>query len=76
MFTFGVELGERRFISDADVLFVEQTREWKELDPSRVQAVPEPAFAVAPWDWRARPGSTEATTRGCQFSEGLSMRSI
>ena len=75
MFTFGVELGERRFISDADVLFVEQTREWKELDPSRVQAFPrQPSLSLLKIG--ARPGSTEATTRGCQFSEGLSMRTI
>ena len=34
--------GERRLISDADLLFVAQGGEWQELDPSRFAPVPEP----------------------------------
>jgi hypothetical protein len=37
-----VDVGERRFISDADLLFVAQGGGWERLDPSRFAAVPEP----------------------------------
>jgi hypothetical protein len=42
MFPF-MEPGERRFISDADLLFVAQSGLWEQLDPNRLQSVPEPA---------------------------------
>jgi hypothetical protein len=34
--------GERRFISDADLLFVGQSGEWQQLDPNRFPSAPEP----------------------------------
>lgn len=38
-----LEPGERRLISDADLLFVAQSGLWQQLDPNRFQSVPEPA---------------------------------
>ena len=35
--------GERRLISDADLLFVAQSGLWQQIDSSRVAAAPEPA---------------------------------
>jgi len=40
MFPF-IDPGERRWISDADLLFVAQGGGWEQLDPSRFAAVPE-----------------------------------
>jgi len=42
MFPF-IDAGQRRFISDADLLYVAQGGDWQEVDPARFAAVPEPA---------------------------------
>jgi hypothetical protein len=37
-----IDPGERRWISDADLLFVAQGGGWEQLDPARFAAIPEP----------------------------------
>jgi len=38
-----IDVGQRRFISDADLLYVAQGGNWQEVDPARFAAVPEPS---------------------------------
>jgi len=38
-----IDVGERRFISDADLLYVAQGGNWQQVDPARFAAVPEPS---------------------------------
>jgi hypothetical protein len=45
MFPF-FDQGERRFISDADLLFVAQTGDFEQLAPDRLRAIPEPAIVT------------------------------
>ncbi len=42
MFPF-LDVGQRRLISDADLLYVAQGGNWREVDPERFAAVPEPS---------------------------------
>jgi hypothetical protein len=59
MFPF-VDVGQRRFISDADLLYVAQGGNWLEVDPARFAAVPEPATLLL-----LGPGLAAVAVRRC-----------